>query len=666
MTQPEVDLEKLQKDFDQAVEQHRAGDREAAHAVYLHVHEADPSHSGALHMLGVVALQEERGAEAEAYLRQAIEIEPDNSKILNNLGNSYYLQRKFQAAADTYLKAHAAVPEESDPTYNLGTALYELGNFTTAIKSFETVLMAEPHHVAARLNLGVCLKELKQFTDAIACFEKILADNPDDFDALINLAIALIATEKWEKAEEIFGRASKLQSNHVGVRFELLRLAQRACNFTDVAVHFEVLLAQLPAQLEYTTDWQFLASLAYQNIFTPLPSELHSKIQSRFDELVTPEYISGSFSSQVKTQADKIRIGYMSSNFGDHPVGHVTSALFQAHDRRKFEIYGFSLSDRMAEHQNFADNLKNDFDGFYQIGGEAPRRAAEIVNEIGIQILVDLDGFMSSKGLRIQAHRPAPIQLFWLGHAGGVGQSYVDYLIADRLVVPEDEQENYRDKIVYLPDVYHSAAMHPIANEVPPRSHFGLPETGPIFCAFNNPEKIDSTTFGCWMEILRGVPESVLWLSSMRGWPTLESNLKTEAERLDVVGDRLIFADRIADKSAHLARHRHASLFLDTFTLNASTTALDSLWAGLPILAVAGDRFASRISQTMLQATGLSEMIFPDQASYVDRAIEIATDPAEEQRLKETLAKNLLSYPLFDTIKFVENLEQVYQDLISQ
>jgi|GEM_PF-2268358 len=662
MTSQDADQQELQKAFDEAVELHRSGDTDAAIPVYNKVHEIWPDHSGALHMLGVVALQSGEGEKAEAYLKQATDIEPVNAKMLNNFGNSLYQQRKFSAAAVIYRRAIEAEPDAIDPLYNLGTALYELGDVSAAIENFDFVLTREPGHAEALLNLGVCYKELKQFAEAAFCFRTLLELQPDDFASLVNLANVLIATEVWNEAKDIFFRASKLQPDHAGVHLELLKLAQGAGDFEAVTLHYENLVQNLPKMIGKTTDWQFLASVAYQNLFTEIPAELLGEVTSRIDSLVTPVDPGLSFDKP----AQKIRVGYMSSNFGDHPVGHVTSALFQAHDRNRFEIFGFSLNDRTAERQSFADNLKNDFDEFHQVGQVPPEQAAQQINALGIHILVDLDGFMSSKGLRIQAHRPAQFQLFWLGHAGGVGQSYIDGLIADQIVLPEAERNHTQDTVVDLPDIYHCAAPHPISENVPRRAHFKLPETGPVFCGFNNPEKINQEVFDAWMEILRKVPESVLWLSSKRGWPSLIQNLKARADSLGVAEERIIFADRVADKVDHLARHQHACLFLDTLTLNASTTALDSLWAGLPVLAVAGDRFPSRISQTMLRAVGLPEMICPDINSYIARAVEIASDDAKQHALKAKLKENLKTEPLFDVARFTENLEQVYLRLIKQ
>jgi protein O-GlcNAc transferase len=662
MTLSDGDLEKLQQAFEKAVAKHRNGDVKAAHLIYQKVHRAIPDHSDVLHMLGVVALQQADGANAEGFLLQAVALEPKNSKFLNNLGNSFYLQRKFQLAAEIYQRASDANIEDVDPLYNLGTALYELGDFGGAVNNFKIVLAKNVDHLLARLNLGVCFKDLKQYSEASDCFQNILGRDPSHFDAIVNLANVKLATQDWDDASALFERARDLQPEHAGIQLELLKLAQRACDFDCVANYNTGLAKLLPDVVAQTKDWQFLASLAYQNIFNPLAKDMLAKVQQRFEELVSPEQTL----PRAIPQTDKIPIGYMASNFGDHPVGHVTSALFQTLDRSKFEVFGFSLVDRTSERQNFAEDLKGHFDAFYQIGALTPRQAAQKINDLGIQILTDLDGFMSSKGLRIQAYRPAPFQLYWLGHAGGVGQSYIDYLIADRIVLPESEQDNYRNDVLYLPDIYHSAAPHPISSDLPDRASFGLPETGSVFCAFNNTEKINRRVFEAWMEILQKTPGSVLWLSSMRDWPTLADNLKKHAEALGVSGERIVFSSRISAKEDHLARHRHACVFLDTLTLNASTTALDALWTGLPVLALAGEDFPSRISQTMLKAAGMDELICPDVGNYIARAITIATDKTEERRLKDKLANNLATFPLFDVERFARNLEQVYQDLVAQ
>jgi predicted SAM-dependent methyltransferase len=247
-----------------------------------------------------------------------------------------------------------------------------------------------------------------------------------------------------------------------------------------------------------------------------------------------------------------------------------------------------------------------------------------------------------------------------MGHAGGLGLSFVDYLLADRIIVPPGEESLYRERIVRLPECYHVASPSPIAETTPSRAECGLPEEGFVFGAFNNPEKFSRSGFDAWMRILEAVPGSVLWVSKVKGVPSHRRMLRSQAERRGVDPARLIFADRLPDKAQHFARHRHIGLFLDTLTLNASTTALDALWAGVPLITVKGDRFSNRISNSMLHWIGLDEMVMPDVESYVAHAIHLAQHPDELAAIAECLQANRETEPLFQTTRFARHLEQAY------
>jgi predicted O-linked N-acetylglucosamine transferase (SPINDLY family) len=254
------------------------------------------------------------------------------------------------------------------------------------------------------------------------------------------------------------------------------------------------------------------------------------------------------------------------------------------------------------------------------------------------------------------ALRPAPVQVFWLGHAGGLAVDACDYLIADRVTVPPGEEGRYRQRIVRLPDIYHVASPHPIAPNVPTRAQCGLPERGFVFCAFNNPEKIDETAVAAWMAILGDVPGSVLWLSDPGNFASRHANLRAAAAGHGIDPARLVFAGWTPDKDTHLARHAHAGLLLDSFTLNASTTALDALWAGCPVLTLRGNDFASRIAETMLRAVGLDEMVCAGMAEYRARAVALARDPGALTAVRAKLAANRATEPLFDVNRFARHL----------
>ena len=358
----------------------------------------------------------------------------------------------------------------------------------------------------------------------------------------------------------------------------------------------------------------------------------------------------------------KLRIGYLSPDFGDHPIGHVTLPIYAAHDRSRFEVTAYATHDRSQPGGPYHDRIRGDVDAYVALFALSPRAAAERIHADGIDILVDLCGFMPSGQPDVLAMRPAPIQVYWLGHGGGLGARYIDYVIGDPYVTAPQDDGFYVEKIARLPDTFPSADRPEIAAGAMTRAEQGLPEDGVVFCAFNNALKIDFGAWTCWMAILHEVPDSVLWLNAS-GQTAFRARLRDAAEARGIAAERIVFADRVDDKSQHFARHALADLFLDTFRFNASTTALDSLWAGLPVLAVAGPHFHSRIAAGYLAAVGLGDLICADEDEYLRRAIALAADPVARTVLKSRLAASRLTAPLFDYQRFVHHLESAYETM---
>ncbi len=426
------------------------------------------------------------------------------------------------------------------------------------------------------------------------------------------------------------------------------------------------LVKVIGGNLEKLHEWRLLANTVYRMLMVPAPAALERRITDRIDELHRRTLSETGTLPPLPppdrvTTKRRLRIGYMTPNLTDHPVGHVTLQLFPAHDRSRFEVHAFATEGRRGGDPSYTRLHRKGVDFYHDVGKLAPIEIARRIRNLGIDILVDLDGYMETMGTTVLVFRPAPIQIYWLGHAGGLGLSFVDYLIADAIVVPPGEEGAYRESILRLPECYHVASRATIAEATPGRAECGLPEQGFVFGAFNNPEKIDRTVFMAWMKILAAVPGSILWLSTVRGVPAQIESLRRRAESHGVDPARLVFAERLADKAAHFARHRHIDLFLDTLTLNASTTALDALWAGVPLLAVRGRRFASRISNTMLTHIGMADMIVADVDSYIARAVHLAHHPDELAGVRRRLAANREQMPLFDVQRFARHLESAYE-----
>jgi predicted O-linked N-acetylglucosamine transferase (SPINDLY family) len=354
---------------------------------------------------------------------------------------------------------------------------------------------------------------------------------------------------------------------------------------------------------------------------------------------------------------DKIRIGYFSADFYDHPVAALMAETFEAHDRSRYEVTAFSFG--LDTQDGMRRRMERAFDRFLDVRGKSDQDIALLARSVGIDIAVDLAGYTGGSRTGIFALRAAPIQVNYLGYPGTMGAEYMDYLIGDRTVVPEAQQRHYTEKIVYLPHSYlpHDSSRT-ISETVFTREELGLPPTGFVFCCFNNSYKITPSTFDSWMRILSQVENSVLWLSQNN--PTAASNLRREAARRGVNAERLIFANRMASLTDHLARHRVADLFLDTLPYNAHATAIDALWAGLPVLTCVGEGFAARVAASLLTAIELPELITSTAEQYEELAVQLAANPQRLALIRQKLASNRLKTPLFDTRAFTRHLEAAY------
>ncbi|MCA0200024.1 MAG: hypothetical protein LCH56_04260 [Proteobacteria bacterium] len=513
----------------------------------------------------------------------------------------------------------------------LAETLMDLDRPADATTVYQGILGIDPTHAEATAKVQ----------DAIAAMEMLLklASNADDLRA-------------WDEARENYEAVLHQYPLAILALTRLLAMDGFEGRLGDADRHERFLIRALKTIDLLTIHHNNLAMIAYQAIMRPLTPSVEKAVTTALNtQIATLAAAFGPLATAQPKSTGRLRVGYLSNNFRDHPIGHVTSALFAAHDRAKIEAHVFYYP--AGDANPYTDQIKAGAERFH-VEREPAAMLRAIARE-NLDILVYLDGYMTTFLLPVIARRPAPIQVYWLGHAGGCEIDGIDYILADETVIPHGEEAFYRAKTVRVPGTYHPASPHPIGPDIS-RAEAGLPERGFVFCAFNNPEKIDTPTFDLWMRILRRVPESVLWLSITQSKSIVE-NLRKEAESRGIKGDRLVFAARVPDKSVHFARHRHAGLFLDTLGLNASTTALDALWAGLPVLTVTGPRFASRIATSFLKALDMPDLICRNALEFEERAVTLATKASALTAARDRLATNLTSQPLFQIETFCRKLE---------
>jgi predicted O-linked N-acetylglucosamine transferase (SPINDLY family) len=355
----------------------------------------------------------------------------------------------------------------------------------------------------------------------------------------------------------------------------------------------------------------------------------------------------------------KIRIGYFSADFKMHPVATLTAELYETHDRSQFEIHAFSFGPDNNDEMNL--RIKAGVDHFHEVSSKSDKDIALLARSLEIDIAVDLGGYTADSRTGIFAMRAAPIQVNYLGYPGTMGAKYMDYIIADRTVIPKEHQKHYTEKVVYLPDSYQSnMSMLKISNENFSRNDFGLPENGFVFCCFNNDFKITPTIFQSWMRILSATEDSVLWLFEKN--KVTSKNLKQKAVDYGVSKNRIFFSNNLPIEK-HLKRIQIADLFLDTSPYNAHTTSSDALRVGLPVITCLGKSFASRVAASLLNSVNLSELITSNRDEYESLAIELATDKNKYHEITQKLAKNISHTPLFNSLLFTKNIEAVFQKI---
>ena len=677
--------------LDLAVEHHNAGRLTRAESIYQRILLGDPNQPMALHLLGVIAHQAGKNDLAVDLITRAIAVRPDCAEAHYNLGVSLQGLGKLEDAVASYQRTLAVKPDYAEAHANLGVTLQGLGELDGAVASFHRALAVKPDYAEAHSNLGNALKAqgkpdeaiasyqkalaikpdyaeahnnlgnaLRQsgkLDDAVASYHQALAVKPDYAEAYSNLGIALLDLGKLEDAIAAYRECLRIEPDYETVAVNLLSQLRHACAWTDVA-ELE------PKVGEFTRrsirEGGTVALRPFDSLTSNADgSENHAVAQAKCREIAKKMSAlkTGFHASGGKSPRPGITIGYLSSDFRDHATAHLMSGLFGLHDRGDFNVFTFSHGQN--DGSAYREKIINDSDRFIDIQTAGHSEAAGIIFESGVDILVDLNGHTRDNRLEICALRPAPVQAAFLGFPGTTGADFLDYIITDKIVTPEDQSAFYSEKPVYLPHCYLiNDHMQRISEASFTRSDFGLPAEGFVFCSFNGNYKIEPVMFGVWMNLLKKVPGSVLWL--LRSNDLAERNLKSEAEARGVTGDRLIFAEDMP-KDRHLARYRLADLALDTRICGGHTTTSDALWAGVPVVTMLGAHFPSRIPASLLAAVGLEELVTHGLEDYEALALGLSRNPGELRELKAKLARNRLSEPLFDTPRFVANLERAYR-----
>lgn len=658
---------KQQQLFDQGLQRSNAGDHEGAAEAFRQLIAQRPDLPPPQFNYARALVKLNRDDEAIPALERVLALQPNHAKAMVELAMLRRRRGELAAALELTRRLLRIEPGNEQYLNLLGTVLMETGRHVEAEKVALQVIGLKPDVAAYHYNLGNIVRVLRGDEAAIPHYTRAIELDPTHARALASLGAAHYRASP-ARAEPYFRQALEYDPDNLSALAGVLGIQLRRCDFDDLDFTFNRVIDAVDRGLQRSNSWVNAANLSYHALFLPFPERtlrgLQDQIARRLEQEARTHAPPAAPSSGQAESGGRLRLGYLSPNFRDHPVGHVTLSLFPAHDRARFEVHAFSTHRAGSDGSDYARRHRAAFDAFHEIGRLTASEAAAYIRAQGIHLLVDLDGYMDGTSPPILAHRPAPVQVFWLGHAGGLGLPWVDYLIADARVIPPGEEGRYREAVARLPDSYHCADRHPIARECPPRRDWNLPEDAVVYCVFNNPDKIDRRVFEAWLRILAAVPGSVLWMSSFRqNREALLANFQAYAGQRGIAPERLVMSERVPDKALHLARLGHADLMLDTLTLNASTTALDGLWAGVPLLAVRGDRFSNRISNSMLHALGLDDLVCADLDEYERRAIALGHDTTARQAMRQRLRTALETAPLFDIRRYTRNLERAFETM---
>ena len=550
--------------------------------------------------------------------------------------------------------ARNASPYTHAALFNLGTTLTNLGDLGGAETAYRRAMDVAPSFAHPRLNLGLLFERQNRPDEAITQWQWIVWNCPrDEF----NLAIVVLALNH-------LGRLSELRKQYAEALSYLTQSLELDGNQPDVLHHW-VFLRQKQCL------WPVYQSIAGVSLAAMRDSTSALAMLSITDDpaaqlKAAKLYVEKKLAKALPQLAGvsnyghkKIRIGYCSSDFSLHPVSMLTVQLFELHDREAFEVYGFCWSPE--DGSDLRKRVLTAMDHFFRINALSDEAAAQLICSHEIDILVDLQGQTAGARADIFGYRPAPIQITYLGLPATTGLPALDYVIADEFLIPYEEAKYYSERPLYMPHVYQVSDRHRVSAQAPSRKSCGLPEKGFVFCSFNNNYKYTPEMFTIWLRLLETIPGSVLWLLADNKWA--EDNLRSEAKKVGVQTDRLIFAPRVSPEN-YLARYQCADLFLDTFPFNAGTTANDCLWMGCPLLTLCGRSFASRMAGAMLNAANLPELITDNVQHYEETASMLAKNPQHCLQIRERLQAVRASGALFDTPRFVRDLETRFQDLV--
>jgi len=624
----------------------RALDRfDEALASYDRALAIEPDFLGALLNRGVTLRALGRPAEALECYDRILATRPSFAEGYYNRGNVLDALGRYEEALASYDRALAIRADYADVWSNRGYTLNRMMRHAEALASCDKALAIDPRHAEAWTNRGTALEFLYRFDEALTCHERALSLRPTLAQAFFSRGNVLRALGRLAEALESFDAALGLEPSSATFQFNRELLQLETCNWTG-AEKFAQRIRDLVIAGE--GGMQPFACISY--LSDPAIQLRCARNFTKQMQLDRAAPMRG-----VPKRGPKLKIAYLSADFRNHAVARTIVELLELHDRTRFEAIGVSFGP--DDGSELRSRLVRSFDEFHDVRSQSDQAAAAALNDREIDIAVDLMGYTSHGRPGILARRPAPIQVNYLGYPGTMGAGFIDYVLADKFVLPFEEQPFYDEKIVHMPDCYQPNDSKRKISVVPSRREAGLPEDAFVFCCFNNNYKMAAPVFDVWMQLLRSVAHGVLWLFARH--EIVKDNLRREATLRGIDPSRVVFMEELPHDE-YLARHALADLFLDTVPYNAHATGSNALWTGLPVVTCRGDTLAGRVGTSLLHAAGSPELVTDNLEDYESLARKLATDRALLQAIRRKLQENRGTCPLFDTDRFRRHLETAY------
>lgn len=672
----------LESILGQAIGDFQANNLEASEKNLGRVLQMQKDNLPALHIMGLIKAMNGQHFEASNYFKKALALNPHDPSLSYNLAKALSSYGRNLEAIKYHAKAVELACNNFEAWINFGNSLVALGRQNEALDKFLTAVDLNPASESALLNLAECYRQLNNFTqssiffdkallvgekphlawlgkariqaaqdlrsEAIHSYQESLKFNSENKECYLELALLYIPLQKYQEAIDCYESAYKINPDESFLLGRILNLSMQACSWSKV----QKLISEISQKIR--------AGKKVAHPFTVLSTIDDPDLQLRAAKIwasETQDLAGANSKKEFIKKKDKIRIGYFSCDFCLHATLLLMADLFEKHDKSRFEIFAFSYGQSVKD--DLVDRVVKSLNGFYNVSEMSDEQIAGMSRDLGIDIAVDLKGFTYDARPGIFKCRPAPVQVNYLGYPGSMGAEYIDYIIADSVLVPEGSEKFYSEKIAYLPNSYQiNDPKREISVDPVSREAMGLPVQGFIFCSFNQHYKISPTMFDVWARILHRVDGSVLWL--LADGEEVRKNLRREIGARGINPDRLIFAEKLP-VAKHLARMKLGGLFLDTYPCNAHTTASDALWAGLPILTCQGESFSSRVASSLLNAMQLPQLVAVSLRDYEDRAVEMALNPDLLSGIRTSLSANREITSLFDSSSTTKCIEHLYE-----